>query len=105
MKHGKWAEEHYKEIKDDPIYIAAGLMIEITEKFCERMDELGLSQTELARRIGKTQPYVSKILNRGTNMTLETIALFAMALDLQVLPPVFTPMQEKSQAIKLTESA
>lgn len=36
-----------------------------TERICELMDEQGLNQKELARRLGKSQSYVSKLLNGG----------------------------------------
>jgi len=91
MNNKNWFEEQYERLEKDPKYIAAGLMIEINEKFCERMKELGMSQRDLAKAIGKTQPYVSKVLNRGTNMTLETLAMFAVALDMDVKAPELTP--------------
>ena len=91
MEYGKLAAELYKDLHDDPEYIAAGLMIEINEQFCARMKELKITQRELAKRIGKSQPYVAKFLNHGANMTLETIALFAKALDLEIPKLIFQP--------------
>ena len=91
MKNKDWFQEQFEELENEPGYIAAGLMIEINEKLFLRMKELGLSQRDLAKAIGKSQPYVSKILNRGTNMTLETLALFAVALEMEVKAPELVP--------------
>ncbi|GEM_PF-2089011 len=93
LQRGEWAESVFEEIKNDPQYAASKLMVEINEAFCERMKELRVSRTELAARIGKTQPYVSKLLNHGTNMTLMTIAKIAEALELDVNPPAFIPKE------------
>lgn len=50
--------------------------------FNRLFDELGLSRTELARRMDCTPAYVSKLLN-GTagNFQLETMAKWARAID------------------------
>lgn len=44
-----------------------------------------LSQRELARRIGRDESYVSRVLGGGVNLTLKTIAAFEVALDIQLL--------------------
>jgi transcriptional regulator with XRE-family HTH domain len=95
MKYDNWFEEQYKKLENDPLYIAAGLMIEINEKFCERMKELGMSQRDLAKAIGKSQPYISRILNHGTNMTLETLALLAVALKMEIKAPELVPIKQE----------
>ncbi|MDP8241106.1 MAG: helix-turn-helix transcriptional regulator [Candidatus Hatepunaea meridiana] len=91
MQYSKWAKERYDRLKDKPEYLAVKLMIEINDQLYNRMEELGLSQYDLAERIGKSQSYVSKLLNHGTNMTLKTLAALAMALELDIEPPVFKP--------------
>ena len=99
MNNKNWFQEQYEELENDPLYIAAGLMIDINEKFYERMKKLGMSQRDLAKAIGKSQPYVSKILNRGTNMTLETLALFAIALKMEVRSPQLIPIPDAESNI------
>ncbi|WP_405597932.1 helix-turn-helix domain-containing protein [Streptomyces sp. NBC_01410] len=47
----------------------------------DRRTELGISQTELAKRAGMTQPQISKLELGGTMPTLPLLARPARALD------------------------
>ena len=51
----------------------------------EKMREEGISQTELADRMGCNQQYVSKLLKGCENLTLETISKIEGALNLKIL--------------------
>lgn len=52
----------------------------------DKMDELHLTQTELARRMGCSQQYVSKILRGKENLSIETLCKIEDALSLHLLP-------------------
>jgi transcriptional regulator with XRE-family HTH domain len=56
------------------------LLVEVTEAIAKVLNEEGISQTELARRLGTTKGYVSQLLNGGRNLTLKTLADVADAL-------------------------
>lgn len=49
------------------------------------MDQQTVTQTELARRMGCTQQYVSNLLKGSSNMTLETIARLENALSIDLV--------------------
>ena len=51
-----------------------------------RMKELGISQTELARRMKVSRPYVTKVLNQDVNFSFRTAAKLAEALKMDFLP-------------------
>ena len=51
-----------------------------------RMKELGVSQTELARRMKASRPYVVKCLNGDVNISFGSAARFAKALKLDFFP-------------------
>ena len=51
-----------------------------------RMKELGVSQTELAKRMNASRPYVVKVLHGDVNITLGSAARFAKALQLDFFP-------------------
>ena len=57
----------------------------ITLQVLRAMDELSVTQVELAKRMGCTQQYVSNLLKGSSNMTLETIARLEKALDLDLV--------------------
>jgi transcriptional regulator with XRE-family HTH domain len=50
------------------------VILEVTERICELMDEKGVSRTELAERLGKTKGHVSQLLDGSRNLTLRTLA-------------------------------
>ena len=51
-----------------------------------RMKELGVSQTELARRMNVSRPYVTKVLSRDVNFSFRTAAKLANALKMDFFP-------------------
>ena len=63
------------------------LEMEITELICQLMEEQKVSRAELARRLGKSRAYVTKLLRDGSNMTAKTISdvFFALGRSLRVV--------------------
>lgn len=59
------------------------LILDVTERLTEALHEMGVTQAELARRLGRTPGFVSQLLGGGRNLTLRTIADIAVALDLR----------------------
>lgn len=51
-----------------------------------RMKELGVSQSELAKRMKASRPYVVKCLHGDVNITFGSAARFAKALQLDFFP-------------------
>lgn len=50
-----------------------------------RMRDLGITQKDLAERMGCSQQYVSLILQGKENLTLETISKLEKAIDMDIL--------------------
>lgn len=59
------------------------LILDVTERLTEALQETGVTKAELARRLGRTPGFVSQVLGGGRNLTLRTIADIAVALDLR----------------------
>ena len=55
-------------------------------RILRRMKQLGVSQTELARRMNVSRPYVTKVLSRDVNFSFRTAAKLANALKMDFLP-------------------
>ena len=51
-----------------------------------RMKELGVTQTELARRMKVSRPYITKVLHDDVNFSFRTAAKLANALKMDFLP-------------------
>ena len=55
-------------------------------RILRRMKQLGISQTELARRMNVSRPYITKVLSRDVNFSFRTAAKLANALKMDFLP-------------------
>ena len=51
-----------------------------------RMKQLGVSQTELAKRMQVSRPYITKVLRQDVNITFRTAAKLAIALKMDFFP-------------------
>ena len=58
-----------------------------------RMKELGVSQTELARRMKVSRPYITKVLHEDVNFSFRTAAKLANALKMDFFPAL-RPQEE-----------
>src|SRR5688500_18606190 len=58
-----------------------GLKVEISEQIYEAMNQQGISNADLARRLGKSRAYVTKLLRGTTNFTLESLVRIGRALS------------------------
>ena len=74
-------EDLIAKVQGSPEFEFAQLAIEIGEEIVQRMDELGINQTELARRMGVSRARVSQVLSGSDNLTLRTLVGVANALD------------------------
>ena len=68
----------------DPDYEFDVLALEIGEQIVERMEELGLTQAGLARKMGVSRARISQILRGDDNLTLKSVVAVAIGLDCRV---------------------
>lgn len=54
-------------------------------RMLDRMEELGMTQKELASRMNCTQQYISKVLKGRENLSLETLSKIETALNMQLV--------------------
>ena len=55
-------------------------------RILRRMKQLGMSQTELARRMNVSRPYITKVLHQDVNISFRTAAKLANALKMDFIP-------------------
>lgn len=76
--------ELYRKSHDSPVFLAEQLKVTFLAEIKARMDEQRVSASELARRIGTSPAYVSKLFRGPANVSAETMAKLAHALGCKV---------------------
>ena len=61
----------------------------IAMRMLDKMEELDITQKQLAERMGCSQQYVSKILKGCENLSLETLSKIENALNITVMQAEF----------------
>jgi plasmid maintenance system antidote protein VapI len=72
--------EMFQEAEASVDYWLAGPVTDFTEDLCRLMDEREITRAELARRIGSSRAYITKLLGGNANFTLTTMVKLAMAV-------------------------
>lgn len=79
---------------DDEELLLATLQGMIAAEISIKRQDLGLSQSEFAKKMGVSQSLVSRWENGDTNFTLSTLVSIAAKLNIQMQSP-FTPTPSK----------
>ncbi|MET9437769.1 helix-turn-helix transcriptional regulator [Streptomyces sp. NPDC006551] len=91
--------EDWDELRDEALghpearasYEAARIRFELGRAVRERREELGMTQTQLARAAGLKQPAVARFESGGTMPTLPLLERLAIALGMR-LQVAFEPL-------------
>lgn len=86
MNHAAWKTRRDRkllgeDVEESPAYREAGYAFALGQAVYDRRRELGLSQTEVARRAGMNQPQISTIEGGDSVPTLPLLTRLAKALD------------------------
>lgn len=73
--------QFFARAEASPDYWLALPVHEFTMDLLQLMEEKKVSRAELARRIGSSRAYITKLLGGNANFTLMTMVKLAMALD------------------------
>jgi transcriptional regulator with XRE-family HTH domain len=79
-----WFDKEVKELESDPEYIANGLMIELAAQVKRKLDKEGLKQTHLAKKLDKSDGWISRFMNDPTNFSIKKLTEIAVALDMEL---------------------
>jgi plasmid maintenance system antidote protein VapI len=71
----------FEEAESHADYWIDGPISEFTEDLARLMEEKDINRAELARRMGTSRAYITKMLGGNANFTLLTMVKLAMALD------------------------
>jgi transcriptional regulator with XRE-family HTH domain len=73
--------EFANRIERSEVFDMEGAKFDISEHIYSMMERQGVSKAKLARRLGKSRAYVTKMLQGNANFTLDSLVRIARALD------------------------
>jgi DNA-binding Xre family transcriptional regulator len=74
-------QRFFERAEASPFYWHEFAVTQFTEDLWRLMEEKKVSRAELARRIGSSRAYITKLLGGNANFTLMTMVKLALALD------------------------
>ena len=75
------------------------MQVMIANRIYDLLEQKGMSQKDLAQKLGKTETEVSRWLCGTHNMTMATLAKIAVALDDDIVTPTIT---KRRRTLKLS---
>lgn len=103
MKINNRYKEALAKAKETPGYWIEKSLLDVAGRLLARMKELGVSQKDLADKMGKKAPYINRVLSGKHNVTIETLGEAAFALGMTV-DVSFQPIRKEQKQGLLTTS-
>ncbi len=79
-RYREWA----RRIENDPRFVAEQMKLTFANDLVLLLEARGLKRTELAEKLGTNRGYVTRVLNTEYNLSIETMAKIALALDARI---------------------
>ena len=86
-------QEHLAEARQHPAYWSYRSMLEFIDGLVAEMESQGVSAAELARRMGTSRAWVSRVLRGENNLTVASMGKLAFALGMRVTTEL-APLEE-----------
>lgn len=80
-----WLRDQLPNPEDQREYARERCVVAITEAVGEAMERAGLSRADVARELGVSRSYITKLLSGGHNMTLHSLGDLLWACNQEVL--------------------
>ena len=80
MSQKSWLEKNLELLEDDVEFLLEEKMLEFTERLVLEMESRNVTKSQLASDLGKTRPFVTKLLKGNVNMTAKTMVTVAHVL-------------------------
>jgi len=73
-----------KKARQSHAYKREKIVLSLTEEMIVLMEQQEINKSELAERLGKSKPYITKIMSGSANFTLDSLIQIADALDSEI---------------------
>jgi len=80
MNAEKWFKEKLDTFKDDVEFQTEKVILDFTEQVVLFMEKQEMSRADLAKRLGVSKAFVTKLLNGNPNLTIKTMVNIAKTL-------------------------
>jgi len=100
MKTQRWVQEELERAKESFEFRLETLMIELGESISLLMKQRQVTRTELARRLGVSKAYITKVLNGKPNLTLESLLKLSDALEGELKLDVVPRFEAKVRTVQ-----
>ena len=84
LRVSEWYERNIAPFRDTPEFQTERVLVDIGEQIVTQMESQGISRAELARRLGVSRPFVTRLLTGSPNLTVKTLVRVASAVGLVV---------------------
>lgn len=81
MKTKNWFLENLEMVRDTFDYRLENILLDVGENIALFMEEKKLSRAQMAKRLGVSRAYVTKILNGNPNLTIKTLLKLSDVLE------------------------
>jgi transcriptional regulator with XRE-family HTH domain len=95
-----WLSQQVREFEEDPDYVAERMALEITEQAATLMKRRGQNKSALAKAMGVSRAYVTRVFGAPPNLTLRSIAQLSLALGVR---PVVGFVEEVERVLDTRE--
>lgn len=80
IKYGKKYKKHFEEAKKKDSYWVNMITLQFATSLWEKMQKNNIKRSELAKIIGKSPAYITKVLRGDANYTVETLYKLSKAV-------------------------
>lgn len=84
IKYGKKYKKHFEDAKKKDFYWVNQITLQFATALWNKMQANGIKPSELAKIIGTSPAYITKVLRGDANYTVETLYKLSKAVDCKI---------------------
>jgi len=93
--------ETFKDINQDDEFLAELAMLEFTTQLSHAIKAKGLSKSDLARSMGVSPAYITKVFRGNANLSIQSMVKLARCAGMKFQPNLVNPKPVFAEVIQL----